>query len=71
MKLDKNQVFIFSLPNWREKIKLENVPYKFEELKKYLQNQQSKIGNNCLMEGIVWHHPNGDMVKIKRKDFTL
>jgi hypothetical protein len=24
-----------------------------------------------IMEGIVWHHPDGRMVKIKRKDFGL
>ncbi len=23
------------------------------------------------VEGIVWHHPNGEMVKIKRRDFCL
>ena len=24
-----------------------------------------------IVEGIVWHHPSGDMVKIKRRDFGL
>jgi hypothetical protein len=33
----------------------------FEAIKAYL--------NNNTMEGIVWHHPDGRMVKIKRKDF--
>ena len=23
------------------------------------------------LEGVVWHHPNGEMVKIKRRDFGL
>lgn len=33
----------------------------FEEIKNYL-NEQS-------IEGIVWHHPDGRMAKIKRRDF--
>lgn len=69
LNLENNQVFLFSLPDWREKIILENVPTDFEGLKAYLHTQKSKIGNDALIEGIVWHHPNGDMVKIKRKDF--
>ena len=24
---------------------------------------------NKFLEGVVWHHPDGRMVKIKRKDF--
>ena len=69
LNLDKNQVFIFSLPDWRAKITLTDVPTEFEALQTYLSQQKSSVGNDCLMEGIVWHHPNGDMVKIKRKDF--
>lgn len=38
-----------------------NVPRDFEGLKNYLY-----INN---IEGIVWHHPDGRMVKIKKKDF--
>jgi len=40
-----------------------NCPRTFIELKKWL----SKIA----IEGIVWHHPDGRMVKIKTKDFGL
>ena len=69
LNLVQNQVFFFSLPVWRAKITLQNVPYTFGELKVFLEKQKSFIGNNALIEGIVWHHPNGDMVKIKRKDF--
>ena len=69
LNLDNNQVFLFSVPEWREKIILENVPYDYEGLKAYLAAQKSKIGTDALIEGIVWHHPNGEMVKIKRKDF--
>lgn len=40
---------------------LHNVPRDFEGIKAYL------AGND--IEGIVWHHPDGRMVKIKAKDF--
>ena len=33
----------------------------FEGIKKYLKDKD--------IEGIVWHRDNGDMVKIKKKDF--
>lgn len=41
---------------------LKDVPRTFAELKSFLWQQTH-------WEGIVWHRPNGDMVKIKRKDF--
>lgn len=40
---------------------LKDAPRDFESIKRYLD------GLN--IEGIVWHHPDGRMVKIKRKDF--
>lgn len=43
-------------------IVLENVPRDFEGLKKYLDQD---------IEGIVFHHPDGRMAKIKGKDFGL
>jgi hypothetical protein len=39
----------------------EAVPTDFEGLKEYLNDRE--------IEGIVWHHPDGRMVKIKKKDF--
>ena len=33
----------------------------FAEIREYLEH--------ATIEGIVWHHPDGRMVKIKRKDF--
>lgn len=39
---------------------LPDVPRDYEGLKKYLDGS---------IEGIVWHHPDGRMVKIKAKDF--
>ena len=40
---------------------LLNVPRDFEGIKEYLKDKD--------IEGIVWHRDNGDMVKIKKKDF--
>ena len=42
---------------------LEDVPTEFEALKAWLKD--------CFWEGIVWHHPDGRMVKIKKKDFKF
>ena len=42
---------------------LRRVPRDFDNLKKYLANND--------MEGIVWHHPDGRMVKIKGVDFGI
>jgi hypothetical protein len=42
---------------------LENVPTEFDDLRAWLESHP------C--EGIVWHHPDGRMVKIKRRDFGL
>ena len=39
----------------------KRVPRDFDGIKDYLEQQS--------FEGIVWHHPDGRMVKIKRKDF--
>ena len=43
--------------------RLDDAPRTFEELKAYLTERT--------MEGIVWHHPDGRMVKIKAKDFGI
>jgi hypothetical protein len=37
------------------------VPREFEALREYLRNQE--------IEGYVWHHSDGRMAKIKRRDF--
>ena len=42
---------------------LNDAPRTYEELKEYFK------GKN--IEGIVWHRGNGDMVKIKKRDFGL
>ena len=41
---------------------LHGVPNTFDELRDYLLGYPE-------MEGIVWHHPDGRMVKLKRRDF--
>lgn len=43
--------------------KLPDAPRDFESIKQYLISKA--------MEGIVWHHPDGRMVKIKTKDFGI
>lgn len=42
---------------------LDNPPRTYNELKEWFATQD--------IEGIVWHHPDGRMVKIKKKDFGL
>lgn len=41
---------------------LHDAPRTFDELRTYLLGHPE-------MEGIVWHHPDGRMVKLKRRDF--
>lgn len=47
----------------RHGIEPVDAPQTFNELKEWF------VGKN--IEGIVWHHPDGRMVKIKMKDFGL
>lgn len=42
---------------------LPDAPRSFDAIREYLQGLD--------IEGIVWHHPDGRMVKIKAKDFGL
>lgn len=42
---------------------LNDAPRTFEEIKAYLVDKN--------IEGIVWHHPDGRMVKIKVRDFGM
>lgn len=48
---------------FRHGIHLLQAPVTFTELKEWFVGQD--------IEGIVWHHPDGRMVKIKKKDFGL
>lgn len=70
LNLVGHTLFIFSLPNWCERVKYENVPTDFLGLKKWLPEQKTKFGNDTGIEGIVWHNlKTGEMCKIKIKDF--
>lgn len=66
LNLENNRIMFFSLG---QAPIFENVPVDFEGLKNWLPKQKSKYGNNAFIEGIVWHLSNGDMYKIKTKDF--
>jgi len=46
---------------WPHGEKVLDAPRDFEGLHRYLQDNR--------IEGIVWHHPDGRMVKLKRRDF--
>jgi len=50
-------------------------PRDFEGLKGWFTRQSyseyDALGPNWPCEGVVWHHPDGRMVKIKRRDFGL
>lgn len=50
----------FSLPDFAQR-NAENAPRDFSGLAAYLAEWP--------IEGLVWHHPDGRMVKIKRRDF--
>ena len=66
LNLDKNIAVFFSLGQCPI---FEDAPITYEALREWLPSQKSKYGNNCLIEGIVWHCKNGEMFKIKTKDF--
>lgn len=64
-------VFIFSIHDWKQRIVYENVPTDYEGLKAWLPEQKSILGNDCGIEGIVWHNlQTGQMCKVKTKDFA-
>lgn len=66
LNLPTNRIVFFTLG---QAPVFENVPTDFEQLKEWLPKQKSKYGNDCGIEGIVWHTDRGDMFKIKTKDF--
>lgn len=68
LNLDKHVICFFTLG---QAPVFENVPTTFDGLKEWLPKTESKYGKNgARIEGIVWHWPNGDMAKIKTKDFS-
>lgn len=66
LNLPTNRVVFFTLGQCPVH---ENVPTTFAGLAEWLKTVKSKYGNDCGIEGIVWHCPDGRMMKIKTKDF--
>jgi hypothetical protein len=66
LNLDKHEVVLFSCGKAPV---FDTVPNTYEGLKQWLPLQKSKFGKDCGIEGIVWHSGDGEMFKIKRKDF--
>lgn len=60
-KSDRHVLIWHGYKDWRDEEALAHVPRTYEELKKFLADSK--------WEGIVWHHPDKRMVKIKRRDF--
>ncbi len=72
LNLKGHTLFIFSLLEWKSKITFNMVPTDYEGLKNWLPKQKSLVGNDCGVEGIVWHDlKTGQMCKIKLKDFAI
>lgn len=67
LNLETNRIIFFTLD---QAPIFENVPTTFEELADWLPKQKSKYGNDCGIEGIVWHCTDDSMMKIKTKDFN-
>ncbi len=51
------------LQSHQETVQILDAPRTFARLREWLPN--------WLIEGIVWHHPDGRMAKIKRRDFGI
>lgn len=66
LNLDTNVVLLFSLG---QAPVLPDCPTDYEALKDWLPRQKSMVGKDCGIEGIVWHCADGEMFKIKCKDF--
>lgn len=67
LNLETNRIVFFTLG---QAPIFEDVPTDYEGLKVWLPAQKSKYGNDCGIEGIVWHNKAlGEMYKIKTKDF--
>jgi hypothetical protein len=66
LNLPNNRIVFFTLG---QAPVFDNVPITYQSLKEWLPKQKSKYGNNCKIEGIVWHFSDGRMYKIKAKDF--
>nr|AKH47025.1 hypothetical protein [uncultured marine virus] len=66
LKLKNHRIVFFTLGQCPV---FEDAPTDFDGLREWLPKQKSKYGNDCGIEGIVWHCQDGEMFKIKCKDF--
>lgn len=66
LNLPFNRIVFFSL---HQAPLFQEVPTTYDELQDWLPKQKSKYGTDCGIEGIVWHCPSGEMMKIKTRDF--
>jgi len=66
LNLESHRVVLFSKG---QAPAIYDAPTDYKALKVFFKTRKSEYGKDCLMEGIVWHGANGDMVKIKAKDF--
>lgn len=48
---------------------LGDIPRTFDGIRQYFADMA--VSDGWMPEGIVWHHPDGRMVKIKAKDFGI
>ncbi|MBU1173241.1 MAG: hypothetical protein KKD44_27055 [Proteobacteria bacterium] len=48
---------------------VSDVPRTFQGLREFIEKFESNFSPGHKAEGIVFHHPDGKMAKIKRKDF--
>lgn len=67
LQLSINRILFFTLD---QAPVYTNVPTDYQGLKEWLPGTFSIYGHGNI-EGIVWHCPNGDMYKIKAKDFDI
>jgi hypothetical protein len=69
LELNNQKVFLFSHNKTLESIILYDCPIKYNEIKEYLINKKSVIGDG-LIEGIVYYNNKYEAIgKIKLKDF--
>lgn len=66
LNLESHRVVLFSCGKAPV---LSDVPTSYGDLRDWLKQAKSIYGNDCGIEGIVWHGKDGSMVKIKTKDF--
>jgi len=68
LNISINNVFIFDYDKELNTVIYEDCPITFDELKKWLPKQKSKLGNGNI-EGIVFWVEGYPIAKIKTKDF--